>query len=50
MNIWQIQQELLDIFNELEENGGELTSELEDKLNITQSEFKNKKHIGDITL
>ena len=42
MNIWQIQQELLDIFNELEENGGELTPELEAKLNITQSEFKNK--------
>lgn len=42
MNIWQIQQELLDIFNELEENDGELTPELEDKLNITQSEFKNK--------
>ena len=42
MNIWQIQQDLLDIFNELEENGGELTLELEDKLNITQSEFKNK--------
>ena len=42
MNIWQIQQDLLDIFNELEENSGELTPELEDKLNITQSEFKNK--------
>lgn len=42
MNIWQIQQDLIDIFNELEENGGELTPELEDKLNITQSEFKNK--------
>ena len=42
MNIWQIQQDLLDIFNELEENGGELTPEREDKLNITQSEFKNK--------
>lgn len=42
MNIWQIQQDLLDIFNELEENGGELTPELENKLNITQSEFKNK--------
>lgn len=42
MNIWQIQQDLLDIFNELEENGGDLTPELEDKLNITQSEFKNK--------
>ena len=42
MNIWQIQQDLLDIFNELEENGGELTPELEDRLTITQSEFKNK--------
>ena len=31
MNIWQIQQDLLDIFNELEENGGELTPELEEK-------------------
>lgn len=42
MNIWQIQQDLLDIFDELEENGGELTEELENKLAITQEEFKNK--------
>lgn len=42
MNIYQIQQNLLTIFDELEENGGELTSELEDRLTITQEEFKNK--------
>lgn len=41
-NIYNIQQELLDIFTELEENEGELTPELEEKLNITQEEFKNK--------
>ena len=27
MNIWQISQELSSIFDELEENGGELTPE-----------------------
>lgn len=42
MNIYQIQQDLLAIFDELEENGGELTEELEQKLAITQEEFKNK--------
>ncbi len=42
MNIYQIQQDLLAIFDELEENGGELTPELEDKLAITQEEFKSK--------
>lgn len=42
MNIWQIQQDLLDVFNELEENGGELTEELESKLTITQEQFKDK--------
>ena len=42
MNIWQIQQDLLDIFNELEDNGGELTPELEEKLAVTQEDFKNK--------
>lgn len=41
-NIYCIQQELLDIFDELEENGGELTPELEEKLNITQEEFSDK--------
>lgn len=42
MNIYQIQQDLLAIFDELEENGGELTPELEEKLAITQEEFKDK--------
>ena len=42
MNIYQIQQDLLAIFDELEENGGELTPELEQKLAITQEEFKDK--------
>ncbi len=42
MNIWQIQQELLGIFNELEENGGELTEELEQQLVISQEDFRAK--------
>ena len=41
-NIYQIKQELLAIFDELEENGGELTPELEESLNITREEFKDK--------
>lgn len=41
-NIFNIQQELLTIFDELEENGGELTPELEEQLNITQEEFRDK--------
>ena len=41
-NIYQIKQELLSIFDELEENGGELTPELEEQLNISQEEFKDK--------
>ena len=49
MNIWQIQQDLLDIFNELEDNGGELTPELEEKLAVTQEDFKNKiKSYGEV--
>ena len=42
MNIWQIQQDLLAIFDELEENGGELTEELEQQLAITQEDFRSK--------
>lgn len=42
MNIFQISQELLDIFQELEDNGGELTEELESRLAITQADFKDK--------
>lgn len=41
-NIYQISQELLSIFDELEENEGELTPELEEQLNITQEEFRDK--------
>lgn len=41
-NIYQISQELLSIFDELEENGGEITPELEEQLNITQEEFRDK--------
>lgn len=42
MNIFEIEKELLDITNELEENGGELTPELEEKMKITQDTFKTK--------
>ena len=42
MNIWQIQQDLLAIFDELEENGGELTEELEEKLAISKENFRTK--------
>ena len=42
MNIWQIQQDLLSIFDELEENGGELTEELEAQLAISQEDFRSK--------
>lgn len=42
MNIWTIQQQLASIFDELEENGGELTEELEQELRITQEDFSNK--------
>ena len=41
-NIYQIKQDLLAIFDELEENGGELTPELEEQLNISKEEFRDK--------
>lgn len=41
-NIYNLKVELLDIFSELEENGGELTPELEEQLAITQQDFNNK--------
>lgn len=41
-NIYQISQDLLDIFSEIEDNDGELTPELEEKLNVTQDDFKYK--------
>lgn len=42
MNLYFIEQELLDIFDTLEENGGELTPELEERLSIVQEDFKDK--------
>lgn len=42
MNIWQIKQDLLNLYDELEENGGELTEELEEALLVTQENFENK--------
>lgn len=41
-NLYFIEQELLDIFDILEENGGELTPELEERLSIAQEDFKDK--------
>lgn len=42
MNIFEISRELDSIFDELEENGGELTEELEEQLSISQDEFTSK--------
>lgn len=42
MNLYFIEQELLDIFDTLEENGGELTPEIEERLSIAQEDFKDK--------
>lgn len=41
-SIYNIQEELFDIFNQIEENEGELTPELEEALSIKQEEFENK--------
>ena len=41
-SIFSIEADLEAIFMELEDNGGELTPELEDKLKITQENFENK--------
>lgn len=41
-NIYNITSELEDIFLELEENGGELTPELEERLAITQENLRSK--------
>ena len=42
MKLYFIEQELLDIFDTLEDNGGELTPELEERLSIAQEDFKDK--------
>lgn len=41
-SIFDIDRELLDIFEELEENGGELTSEIEEKLKLNEEEITSK--------
>ena len=38
-SIFDIDKELLDIFEELEENGGELTPEIEEKLKLNEEEI-----------
>lgn len=40
--IFEIQNDLLNLFDEIESNEGVLTEELEQKLNITQDAFKDK--------
>lgn len=42
MNIFDIEKELISIFDEIEEQGGELTADLEERLAITQETFKDK--------
>lgn len=42
MNIYQLQNELLSIFDEIEEAGGEITPELEEELNISIDNLKGK--------
>lgn len=41
-SIFDIDRELLDIFEELEENGGELTTEIEEKLKLNEEEVTSK--------
>ena len=42
MNIFNISQELEDIFYQIEENGGEITPELEERLAITEDKLHDK--------
>ena len=42
MNIFNISRELEDIFYQIEENGGEITPELEEKLAITEENLRDK--------
>jgi hypothetical protein len=42
MNIFNISQELEDIFYQIEENGGEITPELEERLAITEDRLHDK--------
>ena len=50
-SIFDIDRELLDIFEELEENGGELTPEIEEKLNnLSENNYKNWEELNTIFL
>lgn len=42
MTIFEIQKDLNDIYEALEANGGEVTEELADRLNITESNYSDK--------
>ena len=42
MNIFEIEQSLLELVEEVEANGGEITPELQEKFNISESNFKEK--------
>lgn len=42
MNIFKIEQDLQDIFYDIEENGGEITPEIEEKLQIVETNFSDK--------
>ena len=42
MNIWEISNALSLLIDEVEENGGEITPELEEKLALTQENLKEK--------
>lgn len=41
-SIYNIQQDLLEIFDQIEANNGEITPELEEQLRISQDEFEDK--------
>ena len=42
MNIFKIQEELIDLFNQIEENYGEVTDEIAEKLAVTEDNLKSK--------
>lgn len=42
MNLYQIEQELLDIYSIISENDGEITPEIEERLAITEGNFAQK--------
>lgn len=42
MNLFQISMELNAIYDDIEENGGEITPEIEERLNIAEGNFKGK--------